>query len=228
MTFWAVVPVKPLRRGKSRLSGVLAQEERTALNIYLLGHTLDMLNATPEIEHTLVISRDPVALALARSHKAQTVQEDGSPQLNLALTRATRVVQSLTRSGLLIIPADLPMITSQDIQGMLERVKMGTNSSLQTNESVVVIAPDRHRTGTNGLLVYPPGLISYEYGPGSFERHCTNARRANARLEIYENPAFALDVDFPEDLDLIRGKLPGLNLKNFVISDLPEDDLLED
>jgi 2-phospho-L-lactate guanylyltransferase (CobY/MobA/RfbA family) len=39
MTLWAIVPVKPLRRGKSRLADVLSQDERTNLNRHLLENT---------------------------------------------------------------------------------------------------------------------------------------------------------------------------------------------
>ena len=39
MTIWAIVPVKPLRRGKSRLAGALSEDERTHLNQLLLEHT---------------------------------------------------------------------------------------------------------------------------------------------------------------------------------------------
>ena len=68
---------------------------------------------------------------------------------------------------------------------------------------VVVVAPDRHRQGTNALLVSPAGLIEYDFGAGSFERHCARARQAGARLEICELPSLALDVDLPEDLDIV-------------------------
>ncbi|MBL6961579.1 MAG: 2-phospho-L-lactate guanylyltransferase, partial [Anaerolineales bacterium] len=91
MTIWAIVPVKPLRRGKSRLAGTLTEDERTELNRQLLAHTLEILKNTPEIEQTLVISRDPQALAVARDFDARTVLEDGSPHLNTALERATVV-----------------------------------------------------------------------------------------------------------------------------------------
>ena len=89
MALWAVVPVKPLRRGKSRLSGVLSDEERTSLNRKLLTHTIDTLIELPELEQVLVVSRDPEALALARYRGARTVLEDGAPHLNVALARAT-------------------------------------------------------------------------------------------------------------------------------------------
>jgi 2-phospho-L-lactate/phosphoenolpyruvate guanylyltransferase len=194
MTLWAIVPVKPLRVGKSRLSGVLSQDERADLNRRLLAHTLDTLTAIPEIEQILVISRDPAALSLAREHGARTVQENGAPQLNIALARATVVVKNYNIRGILIVPADLPLITPQDVQAMLERAK---------EPPVVVVAPDRRRQGTNALLVCPVGLIEYEFGPHSFSRHCQLAVEAKARLEIVDLPSLALDMDLPEDLDQV-------------------------
>ena len=74
MALWAIVPVKPLRYGKSRLAGVLTQDERAALNTRLLSHTVDTLRSIPEIDQVLVISRDPAALALARDHGARLLR----------------------------------------------------------------------------------------------------------------------------------------------------------
>jgi 2-phospho-L-lactate guanylyltransferase len=202
MTFWAIVPVKPLQRGKSRLAGVLTQEERLDLNRRLLAHTMDTLTAIPDIEHVLVISRDQAALALAREYGARTVQEHGAPQLNIALTRATIVAQTYATRGVLIIPADLPLITPEDIQTLLAHA---------ADPPVVVISPDRRRQGTNALLVCPAGVIEYAFGPGSFQRHCTRARQAGAHLEICELPSLALDMDLPEDLELVSETLEKLN-----------------
>ncbi|HEX7973353.1 MAG TPA: 2-phospho-L-lactate guanylyltransferase [Anaerolineales bacterium] len=198
MTLWAIVPVKPLRRGKSRLAEVLTEDERADLNQRLLAHTLDTLTAIQEIEHVLVVSRDPAALALAREHGARTVQENGAPQLNVALTRATVVVKNYTTRGVLIVPADLPLITPEDVRAILDRTK---------DPPVVVVAPDRHRQGTNALLVCPVGLIQYDFGPGSFRRHCERALQAGARLEVLDLPSLGLDVDLPEDLDMVSEEL---------------------
>jgi len=198
MTFWAIVPVKPLRRGKSRLAGVLTEEERLDLNSQLLIHIVDTLKEIPEIEHVLVVSRDQAALALARAHGARTVQENGAPELNIALTRATIVAKRYATRGVLIIPSDLPMISKEDVYAMLELVK---------DQPVVVVVPDRKKEGTNALLVCPVGLIEYDYGPNSFERHCQRARQAGARLEICELPSLALDMDVPEDLELVSNEL---------------------
>jgi 2-phospho-L-lactate guanylyltransferase len=202
MTLWAIVPVKPLRRGKSRLSPVLTEEERADLNRRLLMHTVDTLKSIPEIEHVLVVSRDPAALALSREHGARTVQENGAPHLNVALARATLVAKNYATRGVLIVPADLPLITPEDVRLMLEKVQ---------DPPVVVVAPDRRQQGTNALLVCPAGLIEYDFGPGSFKRHCERARAAGARLEILELPSLELDMDLPEDLELVGESLEGLD-----------------
>ncbi len=72
-----------------------------------------------------------------------------------------------------------------------------------TQPPVVVVAPDRHRQGTNALLVCPVGLIDYVFGPNSFQHHCELALKAGARLEIVDLPSLALDMDLPEDLDQV-------------------------
>lgn len=194
MTLWAIVPVKPLRHGKSRLSGILSEDERTQLNERLLAHTLETLANLKELEQVLVVSRDPHALTIARNHGARTVREDGQPHLNTALARATVVAQVYATRGVLILPADLPLLSREDILTFIERA---------TNPPVVVIAPDRHEKGTNALLMSPAGLIKYDFGEGSFPRHCDRATKAGARLEIVKLPSFALDLDLPEDLALL-------------------------
>ena len=195
MTLWAIVPVKPLRRGKSRLAGALSEDERTELNRTLLQHTLETLTDIKELEEVLVISRDPQALTIARNYGARTVREDGQPELNTALKRATVVSQVYATRGVLVLPADLPLISRADVMTLIERA---------SEPPVVVIAPDRHEKGTNALLISPSGLIEYDFGEDSFQRHCARVKRAGARLEIVNLPSLGLDLDVPEDLELIR------------------------
>lgn len=195
MTIWAIVPVKPLRRGKSRLAGTLSEDERAELNQALLQHTLSTLTDIKELEQVLVISRDPHALTVARQHGARTVREDGQPELNMALTRATVVAKVHATRGVLILPADLPLISREDVLTLLEKA---------ADPPVVVISPDRHGKGTNALLISPSGLIEYDFGENSFQRHCERAKAAGARLEIVDLPSLGLDLDLPEDLEIIR------------------------
>jgi len=195
MTIWAIVPVKPLRRGKSRLAEVLQEEERTRLNRMFLERTLQVLLETHGISQILVVSRDPAALAIAREFNARTLLEDGSQQLNLALERATAVAQAYGARGVLILPADIPLATKEDIQTVLELAK---------HHPSITIVPDRREDGTNALLVVPPGSIRYKYGESSFSHHCETARQNGLSVEIWHSDELGLDLDLPEDLDLFR------------------------
>ncbi len=195
MSLWAIVPVKPLRRGKSRLAGVLSEDERTELNRSMLVNTIKTLKAVPEIDMILVVSRDPAALALARDYEARTVLEDGSPELNTALRRASKVAQAYQAMEILVIPADLPLVKPEDIQQFLKH--SGTPPE-------VIIAPDRRRDGTNALFINPADLIEFRYGNNSFNVHLDLAKKANARIEVVDMDTIALDLDLPEDLDYLK------------------------
>jgi len=195
MSLWAIVPVKPLRRGKSRLAGVLTEEERTLLNYSMLGNTLKALTSVPEIDQVLVISRDTSALALARDMGGRTLQEDGSSDLNTALRRATVVAQFYAAQQVLILPADLPLISGEVLQSFIQKAG---------KSPVVAICPDRRMDGTNALYISPAGLIDYQFGPGSFWRHVRQAEGYGVRVEICHIPEIALDLDLPEDLELLQ------------------------
>ncbi|MEN4013201.1 MAG: 2-phospho-L-lactate guanylyltransferase [Chloroflexota bacterium] len=195
MGLWAIVPVKPLRRGKSRLAGVLSEDERALLNFTMLSSTLRTLREVDEIEQILVVSRDPAALSLAREFNSRTVQEDGQPELNTALQRATVVAQMYAAQEILILPADLPLLSAGDIRKILAYAKQ---------PPVIVIAPDRRNDGTNALYMNPAGIIEYRYGPGSFHQHTEQAAKKGIRVEICQLSTLSLDLDLPEDLDLLK------------------------
>lgn len=195
MSVWAIVPVKPFTRAKSRLAAVLTTAERVELAEKLLRHTITTVQQVQEITGVLVISRDNKALAVAREAGAHTVQESGMPELNHALMRATQVIIAWRGGAVLILPADLPLVAPEDLRDVVQQ---------GAEERTVVIAPDRAKDGTNALLVRPAGLIPYSYGPGSFQRHCALVYDAGARLVIHNSPRLMLDIDVPADLELYR------------------------
>jgi 2-phospho-L-lactate guanylyltransferase len=193
MSIWAIVPVKPFLRSKSRLSGVLTPQERAGLSREFLGHALDVLAQVAAITQILVVSRDPAALALAHSRRARTVTEAGAPDLNSALRRATQVTVASRAQGVLVLPTDLPFLTADDIGQLIATDGEGPQ---------VAIAPDRRDDGTNALFVAPPGLLDYAFGEHSFGKHLELARAAGAHVRVCRLPGIALDVDGPEDWSL--------------------------
>lgn len=192
MTTWVIIPVKPLRLAKSRLAEVLTPEERQRFAEAMLSHVLQVVESVPQVTGTLVISRDNHALALAREHGAKTIQESGSPELNKALMRATSIVASWRSDAVLVLPADLPLITPDDVTNIIQ---------LGREYPSVVIATDRNKDGTNALFMRPPGLIEYAYGPGSYYRHAVMARDAGTIVHVYESDGLLQDIDLPEDIE---------------------------
>ncbi len=187
---WAIVPVKPFRQAKSRLRPVLDAEQRAALSRDFLGHTLGVLARVPSIARTLVVSRDPAALAAASDLGAATLDEDGAAGLNAALQRATRAALAGRAGAVLVLPSDLPLLEPADVEQLLAEAGEGPG---------VIIVPDRHEQGTNALLVRPPGGLEYAFGEGSFSRHQILARKAGACVRVCRLPRAALDVDVPDD-----------------------------
>jgi 2-phospho-L-lactate guanylyltransferase len=192
MSVWAIIPVKPLSRAKSRLADALSPDERKQLSEMWFRRVLLAVTGAPQVAGTLVISRDTHALAIARDMGAHTVQESGAPELNTALMRATQVVGGWRGGAVLILPADLPLVTSEDVSAMIE---------LGQDPLTVVIATDSHEDGTNALMIRPPGIIPYAYGSGSYQRHMALAKEAGATVKVYHSERLALDIDVPADLE---------------------------
>jgi 2-phospho-L-lactate guanylyltransferase len=199
MNIWAIVPVKPFNRAKSRLATVLTPDERQAFAEKMFRHSLEVITNVKNVGGVMVVSRDTKALGIARDYHAQTVQESGTPELNSALYRASQVVATQHGArGVLVLPADLPFVTALDIEEILHLGRYNTT---------VVLAPDGAGDGTNALLVNPPGFIPFAFGPGSFARHKKLAEEAGATVKIYHSERLALDIDVPEDLNAYRQRV---------------------
>lgn len=190
MSLWAIIPVKPLKNAKSRLTPVLSPDQRFELAQAMFRHVLSVTTTVPQVTGVLVISRDTKALAIAREMGAKTLQEGAMSNLNPALLRATMVVKSWRADSVLVLPADLPFIKAEDLR---EMIRLAGDRS-------VVIATDRNRDGTNALLIRPPLAIDYDYGSGSYLRHLQMARAAGLLVREVQSDRLSLDIDVPEDL----------------------------
>jgi len=193
MSLWAIVPVKSLRRGKSRLAKVLTIDERAALNNKLLSRTLRCLQTVPLIDEVLVISYDPEVLAKAREFGVVTVQEGEKTNLNNALRQATMAAKAYNASKVLILPADLPFINKEAVFDFLSQAG---------DPPEIIISADRHSYGTNALFTNPIGILEYNFGEGSFQKHVEQAQRKKINVRVNNQEAITFDLDLPEDLEI--------------------------
>ncbi len=215
MTLHILIPVKNLSDAKSRLAPVLAVQERQALALRILRSVLAVAQqAQQQLGATaVVVSPDPAVLAQAASYDLVPLPEASSPStghrspitdhraplpepaLNAALEQATAYARARGASAVLILPADLPLLTLADV------ARLWRASQQLYAEAAMVIAPDSQEQGTNALLVRPPGALRYQFGPGSFQRHCQQARERGLAWHIDRSPRLGLDVDLPADLE---------------------------
>ena len=196
----AIIPVRGLERAKTRLGEALDAEERRALVEGLLRRTIRAAIMTPGIRAVAVVSPDPEALAVAADSGAVTLPQGGGG-LNEGLADGRAWARELGATALVIVPADLPAIGP----AALERVLIAAGARLATSlagdgrAALVALVPDRAGEGTNLLLLSPPGVVPFQFGPGSRAAHAQAAAQAGATYLELAGP-LRLDLDTPDDL----------------------------
>jgi hypothetical protein len=111
---------------------------------------------------------------------------------------------------------DVVILSDLDVSGRKGRARaradphdplLADDQGRPTEGPRVVIVPDRHGTGTNGLLLDPPRAIEPSFGPGSCERHLELTLAAGAESVIAHPSSLLLDIDTGADLAALRERL---------------------
>lgn len=194
MTTVAILPVKRFDAAKRRLGGELAPGTRRALAEAMLTDVLTALRRTRGVEDVVVVTAESTAEALARGHGARVVHDDQEAGQSAAAVLGLAHARGAERA--LLVPGDCPALDPVELDALLARPAGGERS--------VWIAPDRHGTGTNALLLAPPDAIAPAFGPDSLARHEQSARAAGVACTVEALPSLALDVDTVEDLTALR------------------------
>ena len=153
MSTWALIPIKPRAQCKTRLASILTAAQREALARELLAHVLATVRATRGIDRIALISRE-------RDDVADDVLllEDRGSDLNTSLESGVDQALAAGASTVLVLPADLPHLRSDDVDRLLAGARTAG----------IAIAPDRHEHGTNALCFTAQARIRFQFGPGSF------------------------------------------------------------
>lgn len=188
---FTVIPAKPFNQAKTRLSPILSSDQRVGLSRRLLRRTIELARQLGEV---VVISRDSAVRRVAKQSGAWALVEGGG-DLNSALRQAAQWVATRHAGPVLILPADLPLVTPTDLRQIVK---------LSRPAPSLVIAPCHRGSGTNALVINPPGLIEFRFGPDSFARHLQAARAAGIEPAVYRSPSTAFDLDVPEDWNALE------------------------
>jgi 2-phospho-L-lactate guanylyltransferase len=193
-----VVPLRTISGGKLRLGESLDAEERESLVTGMLLQTLSVLRDWPAASLVHVVSPDPLALSVARDHAAHPVHQADSG-LNEALAAGRAAAEEGGASAVLVLPADLPLVSREALDGLLEAADAACAAG--AGRPIVVLAPSDARGGTNALLTSPADAIEPCFGGDSLERHLRAAHAADATTQLVVDPALGFDLDMPEDLE---------------------------
>jgi 2-phospho-L-lactate guanylyltransferase len=157
------------------------------------------LRRAGHVDGVVVVTSEHSAEAIARGHGAEAIPDQGDGGHNPAAARGVAWALERGARRVLLVPGDCPALAPKELDELLgPRPAPGPE---------VVVVPDRHGTGTNGLVLTPPEVIAPGFGPGSRARHEAAAEEAGARVRIAEPPSLVLDVDTAEDFDLLRAML---------------------
>lgn len=203
MSAWAIVPMKSLQLGKSRLAGALAGAERSALSLNMFFNVLNAVIPAFGTRRTIIVSKDAKILRLARNLRIHAVR-DRRQGLNEALKQASAYAKCHGATATLLLFGDLPHVSIDEIKKMIRTARCCP---------AIVAAPDRAGTGTNALLVSPPNAIEFRFGLNSLRKHRHEAISHRKKWSVFRSAGLAFDVDHPEDVSLL-----GVDL---VVSDTP-------
>jgi 2-phospho-L-lactate guanylyltransferase len=217
----AILPVKRFPFAKQRLGESVAESLRGDLARAMVGDVLSALRECTAIQATIVVTCESSVASAARYIGAIVVEDPAeagqSTAVSLGLGRAAQ--EGFERA--LCIPGDCPTLDPAELKALLageagEAVgtrSMGPHARARGVPSEVVIVPDRHGSGTNGLLLTPPGAITPSFGPDSRARHERLAEDAAVAWRIERPASLLLDIDTGQDLAVLRERLGGEQLR---------------
>ncbi|AEA47619.1 2-phospho-L-lactate guanylyltransferase [Archaeoglobus veneficus] len=167
-----VIPFRP-SNPKSRLADYLSEGERQRLAVCMLK---DVLSAVRDYPTSVLASELPADL-----------RDEIEPFADLIVDPRPldEAVNAVLQPETAVIMSDLPLINRKIVKGFVE------------TEGDVVIAPGR-KGGTNMLLVRIPFRVSYHYG--SFLKHVKMAKKAGAKVSVYDSFFASVDIDTYDDL----------------------------
>ena len=183
---------------KKRLEAYLTLSERRALVLALLRDVLSAATNSRLSDKTLLVTPDSEIISLIQQWnfpKIEFLLEPAEGGINQAVQLALNWCQSKPITSLLIIPADLPLITSETIDELLKLGNAGCS---------IIIVPSQRKDGTNAFYQRPPNNTQIYYGVNSYQKNLEFLSQKNLTYTIFENPAFALDIDLKEDIAQLK------------------------
>jgi 2-phospho-L-lactate guanylyltransferase len=188
---WAVVPIKETAQAKQRLGDAVPVELKPRLALAMAEDVLSALAAVPGLAGILVVTIDAAASELARRYGARVLADGARDGQTGAVRAAARALTGGSRTAMLAIPGDVPLITPEEVQEL-----MRAHDRMRD----FIITPAHDERGSNAILCAPPELVPLQFGDDSFAPHLEAAKRSGLEPKIIRLAGIGLDIDNPRDL----------------------------
>lgn len=192
---WAVIPVKETAGAKERLAAAVPQRLRGGLALAMLEDVLTAaagaMRGALGLAGIAVVTLDAQARALAERFGARILTEDARGGHTAAVASAARMLAAEGRGGMLQMPGDIPLVSSDEISLLL---------ALRRPSPSFTIVPSHDDFGSNAVLVCPPTAVPLTFGDDSFYPHLRTAQAHGIRPLIVRQRGIGLDIDRPEDI----------------------------
>lgn len=201
-----VVPIKGFIKAKQRLAPTLSEAERGELMRHMIDDVLSAICAAQRdsglVSGLVVITDDVRVREQALAYNARVLSEPplrsglGNEALCAVFTMAASVLASEGEQGLLMVPVDVPLISTDNIVQILTCHA----ATVKVSARGMTLVPALADGGTNALALSPPTLISPAFGYNSSRRHCDLARMQGIEPTLLDIAGLSLDIDTVENL----------------------------
>jgi 2-phospho-L-lactate/phosphoenolpyruvate guanylyltransferase len=189
-----LIPVKDPANAKTRLSRILTQAQRSALAWAMFEDVSRAVSSAENPDRVFLASSFGPAIAFAKDQGWDVLLEESQESESASVDRASKILSQRGFEIVMRLPADIPLVKASDIDSLL---------SFQLNPPQTVLVPSRDGTGTNAIIRTPATIFPSRFGPDSLKLHLEEARQSGTEYRIVANERIALDIDEPEDLDLL-------------------------
>ncbi len=192
MKIAAIIPVKTFLNAKTRLD--LSQQQVEELCKIMLEEILHTLSISPQIEKTIMVTKEPKAIEIGKKFNTVTIIDEKEESVNSAVALADKYLLENNFDVSIVFPQDIPFIKTQDIDFML-------NYKMHPNFAIIV--PSRRFDGTNALARMPIDLMETHYDEDSYKIHMNTAKEHTLNVAMVFVKRIMWDVDNMEDLKFL-------------------------
>ncbi|WTL50627.1 2-phospho-L-lactate guanylyltransferase [Streptomyces sp. NBC_01497] len=183
-----VVPLKPLRRAKSRLGPAADAAQRGRLALAFAQDTVAAVLATEGVRDVVVVTDDPAASAALSALGARVVADSPAAGLNAALAHGARAARSRRPAApVAALNADLPSLRPAELARVLRHAAAFPRAFLT----------DAAGIGTTLLAAAPGRELRPGFGGASRSRHAAGGA---VEIPLSGVDSVRQDVDTASDL----------------------------